>query len=490
MMKQAQQDGQTIAGSPGSAEHRGRQPASEMLARPPPAISARPKAATSTRIEPLENARGERSVHVLVAGEKDYYKKIVDALASAEIALIDHVETEDDLFEKLQHEEFDCLIAGQAACGRNSLELRELIEKRIPNHPAMIMLASVNNRDVILKAFRSGFSDFVSSDHVFARELIQAVRRSVERNRKTQILLDELEHLSKLALYDRTTGVANRVFLDDRLTRLIASAERHRDRFAALLIDLNNFGAICDTYGQSVGDQVLRAFAQRLMHASRASDSFGRFGHNEFLYLIDRDVSYASVAQTCARLAEELSFSVGLDRIGIALSANIGGVLFPSDGKSSGDLLNAARQAMETARAAGGGYQLLRTVQETTTGAKIAASPTAIGTLEAAEAAEIAATDAANARDVNRRREHRDRVLFRGRIVFGDGFSTIDCVIRDLSLHGARITVQDHAIVPRTLSLSIADTGRVFEAIRRWQRGHDIGLEFSAVDAGSDSAAS
>ncbi len=489
-MKQPPQDGQTIAGLPGGAEHRSRQPASEMPARPPPAVSARPKAATSARIEPLENARGERSVHVLVAGEKDYYKKIVDALASAEIALIDHVETEKELFDKLQHEDFDCLIADQTACGHNSLELRELIEKRVPNHAAMIMLASVNDRNVILKAFRSGFSDFVSTDHVFARELVQAVRRSVERNRRTQILLDELEHLSKLALYDRTTGVANRVYLDERLTRLTASAERHKDRFAVLLIDLNNFGAICDTYGQAVGDQVLRAFAQRLMHASRASDSFGRFGYNEFLYLIDRDVSNANVAQTCARLAEELSFTVGLDTIGIALSASIGGVLFPSDGKSSGDLLNAARQAMERAKAAGGGYQLLQTIPEATTGAKTAASLTDTGTIEATEAAGIEAIDAADARDVNRRREHRDRVLFRGRIVFGDGFSTIDCVIRDLSPHGARITVHDHAIVPRTLTLSIADTGRVFEAIRRWQRGHDIGLEFSVDDAGSAGTAS
>ena len=121
----------------------------------------------TARIKPLDGARNEQSVHVLVAGEKDYYEKAVDALAAAEISLIDHAATEDELFEKLQREEYDCVIAGQTACGRNSIELRELIEQRVPNRSAMIMLTDVANQKVILKAFRSGFSDFVSMDHEF-----------------------------------------------------------------------------------------------------------------------------------------------------------------------------------------------------------------------------------------------------------------------------------------------------------------------------------
>ena len=194
----------------------------------------------TARIQPLEATRNERSVHVLVLGEKDYYKKAVDALAAAEISLIDHAATEDELFEKLQREEYDCLIAGQTACGHNSIELRELIEQRVPNRSAMIMLTDVASQKVILKAFRSGFSDFVAMDHEFGRELVQAVRRSVAGNRKTQILNDEIEHLSKLARYDRLTGVANRDFVEASLATLIAAAGRHQYTFAVLLIDLSN----------------------------------------------------------------------------------------------------------------------------------------------------------------------------------------------------------------------------------------------------------
>ncbi len=436
----------------------------------------------TARIRPLEGARSERSVHVLVVGERDYHKRVADALAAAEISLIDHAATEGELFEKLQREEYDCLIVDQTACGRNSIELRELIEQRVPNHSAMIMLTNVADQNVILKAFRSGFSDFVSMDHAFGRELVQAVRRSVERNRRTQVLIDENEHLSMLAHYDRLTGLPNRSFLEERLAALHAGAKRHTDPFAVLLIDINRFEEIRDIHGQAIGDQVLKAFAQKLMSASRASDTVGRFGGAEFLYLMDRDVSYAKVEQACARLAKALSFSVELDSVRVALSASIGGAVFPFDGKTSDELLSAAKQALNTAKTNPAGYHLPHQAQPVSADASqtvaTAADPE---TKDPAAAVATAATDAKNPdeRVENRRRERRDRVLFRGRIILHDGLSTIDCAIRDLSPHGARVTVQDQAVPPRSFSLAILDTGRVFDAVRRWQHGQTIGLEFS-----------
>ncbi len=435
----------------------------------------------TARIRPLDGARNEQSVHVLVAGDKDYNKKVVDLLAAAEISLIDHVATEGELFEKLQREDYDCLVVDQTACGRNSIELRELIEERMPNRLAMIMLTDVDDRKLVLKTFRSGFSDFVSMDHAFGRELVQAVRRSVERNRRTKALIDENEHLSMLAHYDRLTGLPNRGFIEERLAALHASAKRHTDAFAVVLIEIKHFEEISDIHGHAIGDQVLRAFAQRLMSASRASDTFGRFGSAEFLYLMDRDVSYAKVEQACARLAEVLSFSVELDSVKVALSASIGGAVYPFDGKNSDEMLSAAGRSLHTARTNGSGYHLpqeARSVVAATEG-----TAAAVADCETKGRAATAVKDAGD-RVENRRRERRDRVLFRGRIILDGGVSTIDCVIRDLSPQGARVTVQDRAVVPRMLSLTVLDTGRVYNAIRRWQHGQTIGLEFSAEHDG------
>ena len=171
-----------------------------------------------------------------------------------------------------------------------------------------------------------------------------------------------------LAHYDRLTGLPNRSFLEERLATLHSGAKRHTDPFAVLLVDINRFEEIRDTHGQAIGDQVLKAFAQKLMSASRASDTFGRFGGAEFLYLMDREVSYAKVEQACVRLAEALSFSVELDSVKVALSASIGAAIYPFDGKTSDELLRAAEQALHAAKTNSGGYHLPHQAQSVSAG--------------------------------------------------------------------------------------------------------------------------
>ncbi|CAN5160787.1 hypothetical protein BH10PSE9_BH10PSE9_04810 [soil metagenome] len=437
------------------------------------------------KIEPLEPARSERSIHVIVAGPQPYYRAIADALAGAGISLIDHVESADALTEKLKRDEFDCIIADQMIGQQSSLELHANLEQRMTAAPALVMVTAESNDKTILRAFRKGASDFVSTDHDYAKELTQAVRTAIERNRKTLMLVDEIEHLSKLARYDRLTGMPNRTFLDDRLQSLIASAERHRGTFAIFLIDINNFRAINDIYGHAIADQALKAFAKRMIQAARTSDAFGRFGGDEFLYLIDRDATRDNVEAVCKRLAAALSFAIELDAITLSMSPSIGGAVFPYDGRTIEELLNSADQATYLAKASGGSYHLARPLY----------APAPAETTEASAPAmppKDAETDAPSARDgrhigpagrhVNRRIEHRDRVFRRGRIVLGDGFSTIDCVIRDISTHGARITVDNQMSIPRLISFAVVDTGQIFPAMRRWQRGTSIGIEF-AVEA-------
>ena len=428
-------------------------------------------ASKANRIEPLEGKRDGQPIRLIVAGSADFHRGIVDAMARDAASLIDLAETEAVLFDRLRREEFDCLIADQTFGARNTLELRQHIEQHVAAPPATIILTDAPDQKTILKAFRSGISDVVASGPTLRKDLTAAIHRAVERNRKMQALVDEIEYLSKLARYDRLTGVPNRNFLEDRLASLVAGARRHDGTFAVVMIELNNFEAITDIYGHAIGDQVLKAFARRLMQASRSSDSFGRLGGSEFLYLIDRDISAESVEQACARLSKTLAFSVALESIAIALTASIGAALCPVDGESTDELLNAARQAMLVAKAGGGGYHVPRTLRFT---------------LEAVDGCDEAAGPAeehrlvAGAREANRRIEHRERVLRRGRIILGDGFSTIDCIIRDISTHGARFTVQEGISVPRSLSLSILDTGHTHQAIRRWQHGPSIGVEFTA----------
>jgi len=194
--------------------------------------------------------------------------------------------------------------------------------------------------------------------------------------------------------------------------------------------------------------------------------------------------------------------------------------MFPGDGATPDALLTVADQAMYTAKANGVGYCLVSAlgVQDDLdqpdgydqTGEPPADEPVApvsvlppepaqsivremrgppSAAAEKSRGASAAPPPAAaiGHRNENRRGERRNRVYKRGRIIFGDGFSTIDCTIRDLSAHGARISVEDQVTIPPRFSFAILDTGEVYPAVRRWQRGRGIGLEFviEAHDAGT-----
>jgi diguanylate cyclase (GGDEF)-like protein/PAS domain S-box-containing protein len=129
-------------------------------------------------------------------------------------------------------------------------------------------------------------------------------------------ITEEREHSSKLshqALHDPLTGLANRALLEDRLAQARARVARQGGLIAVLMIDLDDFKGINDTYGHLVGDQLLVGIARRFEKVARPSDTLCRFGGDEFLYLAD-GLSTPAEAEELARrlldiLVEPFSFS-------------------------------------------------------------------------------------------------------------------------------------------------------------------------------------
>lgn len=162
---------------------------------------------------------------------------------------------------------------------------------------------------------------------------------------------------SHFAEHDALTGLPNRVLLGDRLERLCAHRSRHGGQFALAFLDLDHFKAINDTYGHEAGDQLLKAVAQRLRGALRASDTVCRLGGDEFVLLL-ADVEnlqhlqmqapkvLAQVAQPC-RLGDTADAPV------VEVGCSMGLAIFPEHGKEPATLLLHADQAMYAAKRGG-----------------------------------------------------------------------------------------------------------------------------------------
>ena len=130
--------------------------------------------------------------------------------------------------------------------------------------------------------------------------------------------------LAHRALHDPLTGTANRALFDDRLAQAHARTLRQHEWGAVLLLDLDDFKGVNDTYGHLVGDQLLIAVARRLESVARASDTLSRFGGDEFLYLAVPLASPEEAESIAARLVASLTRPLTLGDIEIVQGASVG----------------------------------------------------------------------------------------------------------------------------------------------------------------------
>lgn len=158
--------------------------------------------------------------------------------------------------------------------------------------------------------------------------ILAAYQISAWRNRLAQQrreLRDTLEKVQTLASRDALTGLYNRRHMQDRLVDSAKRHERYGERFTVVLVDLDHFKRINDVHGHRVGDEALMAFASAATLALRESDTVGRWGGEEFLFILpNTSPAKALVALDRLRAAlQHCSISSRVPGLRVAFSAGI-----------------------------------------------------------------------------------------------------------------------------------------------------------------------
>jgi diguanylate cyclase (GGDEF)-like protein/PAS domain S-box-containing protein len=163
------------------------------------------------------------------------------------------------------------------------------------------------------------------------------------------------EHdLQVLAFYDPLTKLPNRAHFETVLNKTLFRARRHKLKFALLLLDIDQFKRINDTYGHPAGDKLLALFAERIKNRLREEDLVARLGGDEFVILIENIKDTTEVAGLSQQLIVEMQKPYQLeDDFVVTVSASIGISLYPSHAKDEMRLLRNADTAMYLAKAKG-----------------------------------------------------------------------------------------------------------------------------------------
>ncbi|SDZ84985.1 PAS domain S-box-containing protein/diguanylate cyclase (GGDEF) domain-containing protein [Desulfuromusa kysingii] len=146
--------------------------------------------------------------------------------------------------------------------------------------------------------------------------------------------------------HDLLTGLPNRSLLNDHLTSLIAHSHKSMVKFALLFIDINRFKLINDSYGQSIGDEILRNLAEKLRRCTREEDTLARLGSDEFILLLPEIESVDDAMTTANKIANETALPFKHNGHEIHITLSVGIVIYPEHGVTKEELIKNADTAV------------------------------------------------------------------------------------------------------------------------------------------------
>jgi diguanylate cyclase (GGDEF)-like protein len=162
------------------------------------------------------------------------------------------------------------------------------------------------------------------------------------------------------SLHDPLTGLANRTLLRDRLDEALLSVGRDNRGVAVLMLDLDRFKGINDTFGHDAGDEVLRAVATRLIRSTRDTDTVARVGGDEFVVLLPGLSRHEDANHVAVALHRSVAEPIHVGASWVEVRASIG-VAVSGSRVEADELLKEADLAMYEAKRAGDGYYVLDT---------------------------------------------------------------------------------------------------------------------------------
>jgi diguanylate cyclase (GGDEF)-like protein len=224
---------------------------------------------------------------------------------------------------------------------------RHLQENPATRDIPIVFLTADENPANLAKALDAGASDYISKPFN-AIELEARVRVAL----RTKQMIDLLQERARI---DAVTGLNNRASMDDSLVAATSAFKRTGHPVALLMIDLDHFKKINDTYGHGVGDDVIRRVGAAIRANCRPYDLACRFGGDEFgVILAQSDTACAEqVSKRILGGINKIKIRAGGDEIEVTCSAGLASAAEMPDGFESADLLKAADEALYHAKSEG-----------------------------------------------------------------------------------------------------------------------------------------
>jgi two-component system cell cycle response regulator len=248
--------------------------------------------------------------------------------------------------------DFDLIVLSLNLADADGLRLCSQVKSfEATRHVPILALVEESEPKRLARALEIGVNDYVIRP-IEKNELLARVRTQLKRKRYSDRLRLNLQLSLEMAITDQLTGLYNRRYMSRHLSTLLSKAAIASKPLSFLIMDIDFFKSVNDTYGHDVGDEILRAFALRLQANVRGIDLACRYGGEEFVVVMpDTDVSFAySVAERLRQQVASQPFTITHAKGQIDVTISIG--ITSSDGceDTPDRLLRRADQALYRAK--------------------------------------------------------------------------------------------------------------------------------------------
>jgi diguanylate cyclase (GGDEF)-like protein len=252
--------------------------------------------------------------------------QILDGLKSADLFQVYHeAESVIDGFKIALSEPLDVILCDLDMPGMDGFKFLSMIKtrKELQDIP-VILVTGVNDQDSKIRGLERGASDYLTKPYDPA-ELIARVKVQLKIKTLQDSLKKSNQALMELSNTDPLTHLSNRRFLMKTLEKELQRCERSQKPMALIMVDVDHFKPVNDTYGHQQGDVVLQTLADQMKAHLRDYDLAARFGGEEFALVLP-ETALAEAVQVAERLRvaiSELRIPAGHDEIRLTISLGV-----------------------------------------------------------------------------------------------------------------------------------------------------------------------
>ncbi len=268
-------------------------------------------------------------ISILCVDENNVFTKTAEGILKKDLrsASYTRVENGRSALHHLSQNPVDLVLVGHHAAKSDSLRLIDDIRKRKID-TAVILISTKGNERTAVEAMKRGAYDYISKHELNADTLRSAIRHAMNQKRTEARHRAARERIQEQATQDGLTGLYNHVHFQQLLEKEFKQARRYSYPLYCIMIDLDDFKAVNDTYGHLFGDFVLQRSAQILKQQMRDTDILARYGGEEFVVACSH-IKERGVLSLCERVRQVFTESVfenGSDTVSMTVSIGVASI--------------------------------------------------------------------------------------------------------------------------------------------------------------------